>query len=56
METDLRKKAKDDLAKEFFQLVSNAVFELTMKNVRKRKGIKLVMREKRRTYLVSEPK
>ena len=35
--------------------MNNAGFEKSMKNVRKRKNIKLVTSEKRRNYLVSEP-
>ena len=35
--------------------MNNAVFEKTMKNVRKHRDIKLVATETRRDYLVSEP-
>ena len=35
--------------------MNNAVFEETMKNVRKHRDIKLVTTEARRNYLVSEP-
>ena len=35
--------------------MNNAVFEKTMKNVRKHRNIKLVTAEKRRNYLASEP-
>ena len=46
MNTDLKKKAKNDFEKGFFKL---------MNNVRKHRGIKLVgLRERRRNYLVSE--
>ena len=55
MNTDLRKKEKNDFGKDIFKLMSNAVFEKTMGNVRKHRDIKLVTTEARRSYLVSEP-
>ena len=51
MNTDLRKKAKNDFEKGFF----NPVFGKTMENVRKHRDIILVATERRRNYIVSEP-
>ena len=53
MNTDLRKKAKNDFEKDFFQLTYNTVFRETMGNVRKHGNIKLVTTEWKINYLVS---
>ena len=55
MNTDHIRKVKNDFENDFFKLMNNAVFEKTMKNVRKHRDIKLVATETRRDYLVSEP-
>ena len=55
MNTELRKEAKNDLEKDFFKLRNNAVFRKAMENVEKQRNIKLVITNKRRNYLVSEP-
>ena len=55
MNTELRKKAENDLKKDFIKLMSNSVFRKTMGYVRKHKDIKLLANKPRKNYLVSEP-
>ena len=55
MNTQLRKRARNDFEKNFFKLINNSTCRKTMENVRKNRDIKLVTTENRRNYLVSEP-
>ena len=56
MNTNLRKKAKNDFEEDFFTLMNNGFFETIMKNVRKHRDTKLVATERRGNFLVSKQK
>ena len=53
--TKLITEPKNDLEKCFFKLMSIAVFGKALKNIRKHTDIKLVTKNKKGKFLVSEP-
>ena len=55
MNTELRKRAQNELEKNFFKLINNSVFRKTMENVGNHGDIELITSDKRRKRLVSEP-
>ena len=55
MNTKYRKEAKNDLEKDGFKLMNNSVFGKPLENARNHRDIRLVISDKRRKRLVSEP-
>ena len=55
LNTDMRKKAKNEFEKDFFKLMNNSVFGKTMENIRNRVNIKLLKEEDTAKRYVNKP-
>ena len=55
MNAKLRTEAKNNFEKDFLKLMNNSIFGKTREVVRKQRGIKLIITDKTRNQLVSEP-
>ena len=55
MNTELRKKGKNDFEKDFFKLMNNSVFGKTMENIRNRVDIRLINDRKRAEKFAAKP-
>ena len=53
--TNLRMKAANEFEKDYYKLLNNSFYGMTMENVRRNRDVRLVMNNEKRSILASEP-